>query len=47
MFHSASFVLKWIHLGFPGGLVVRNLPASAEDMGLIPGPERSHMLWSN
>ena len=23
---------------FPGGAVVKNLPANAEDMGLIPGP---------
>ena len=23
---------------FPGGPVVKNLPASVEDMGLIPGP---------
>ena len=29
--------------GFPSGPVVKNLPASAGDMGLIPGPERSHM----
>ena len=28
-------------LGFPGGSVVKNLPASAEDMGLIPGSGRS------
>ena len=27
--------------GFPGGSVVRNLPVSAGDMGLIPGLERS------
>ena len=33
--------------GFPGGTVVKNPPASAGDMGLIPGPGRSHMLWSN
>ena len=25
-------------LGFPGGSVVRNLPANAVDMGSIPGP---------
>ena len=31
----------------PGGTVVKNRPASAGDMGLIPGPERSHMPWSN
>ena len=29
--------------GFPGGLVVRNLPANAGDMALIPGTGRSHM----
>ena len=28
-------------MGFPGGSVVRNPPADAEDMGLIPGSERS------
>ena len=32
---------------FPGGAVVKNLPAHARDMGLSPGPGRSHMLWSN
>ena len=33
--------------GFPGGAVVKNLPASAWDMGSSPGPGRSHMPWSN
>ena len=28
-------------LGFPGGSVVKNLPASAGDLGSIPGSERS------
>ena len=28
-------------MGFPGGLVVKNLPASAGDTGLIPGLGRS------
>ena len=28
--------------GFPGGPVVRSLPASARDAVLIPGPGRSH-----
>ena len=28
-------------LGFAGGSVVKNLPASAEDVGLIPGSGRS------
>ena len=32
--------------GFPGGSVVKNPPANAGDMGSIPGPRRSHMLWS-
>ena len=32
---------------FPGGTVVKNLPANAGDTGLIPGSGRSHMLWSN
>ena len=29
------------HLGFPGGAVVKNSPANAGDMGLIPGSGRS------
>ena len=32
---------------FPGGAVVKNLPANAGDTGLSPGPVRSHMPWSN
>ena len=32
---------------FPGGAVVKNTPANAGDMGFSPGPERSHMPWSN
>ena len=28
---------------FPGGVVVKNLPASAGDTGTSPGPGRSHM----
>ena len=28
---------------FPGGAVVKNLPANAGDMGSSPGPGRSHM----
>ena len=34
-------------LGFLGGAVIKNLPANAGDMGLSPGPGRSHMPWSN
>ena len=29
--------------GFPGGPVVKNLPADAEDTGSVPGPGRLHM----
>ena len=32
---------------FPGGSVVKNQPANAGDSGLMPGPEESHMPWSN
>ena len=36
--------IKMVHIrGFPGGAVVKNLPANAGDTGSIPGPERSHM----
>ena len=27
--------------------MVRTLPANAGDMGLIPDPRRSHMLWND
>ena len=33
--------------GFPGGAVIKNLPANAGDTGLSPGPGRSHMPRSN
>ena len=36
--------LAW---GFPDGLMVKNPPANAGDMGLIPDPVRSHMPQSN
>ena len=32
---------------FPGGLVVKNLPASAGDMDSIPGLGRPHMPQGN
>ena len=32
---------------FPGGTVVKNLPANAGDTGSSPGPGRSHMPCSN
>ena len=33
--------------GFPGGAVVKNLPANARDTGSSPGPGGSHMPRSN
>ena len=32
---------------FPGGPVVKNLPASGSDMGLIPASGRFHMPQGN
>ena len=32
---------------FPGGAVVKNLPAIAGDTGSSPGPGRSHIPQSN
>ena len=34
-------------LDFPGGAVIKNLPANAGDTGSIPGLGRSHMPQSN
>ena len=33
--------------GFPGGTMVKYLPANAADTGSSPGRGRSHMLQSN
>ena len=41
------FILRMVFLGFPGGAVVENLPASAGDTGSSPGLGRSHMPRSN
>ena len=35
---------KTLFRGFPGGSVVKNLPAKAEDPGFIPPPGRFHVL---
>ena len=48
--HSFAQILNinlYLHLGLSWGSVVENLPASAGDMGSIPGPRSSHMPWSN
>ena len=39
--------IKTTMMGFPGGAVVKNLPANAGDTGSSPGLGRSHMLQSN
>jgi len=41
------YFLKKITGASFGGLVVKNLPANAEDTSSIPGLGRSHMLRSN
>ena len=46
-FSSLDWILKNNFWGFPGGTVVKNLPANAGDTGSIPGPGRSHMPWCN
>ena len=43
-------MVQWLRIclpGFPGGAVVENLPANAEDTGSSPGLGRSHMPQSN
>ena len=42
-----THLARVLHRDFPGGAVVKNPPANAGNMGSIPGPGRSHMLWSN
>ena len=42
--HFSSFVFNMgiiIKIGFPGGSVVKNPPANARDLGLIPGLGKS------
>ena len=43
----AQDILKILSEGFPGGAVVKNLPANAGDTGSSPGLGRSHMPQSN
>ena len=40
------FVFKRLSLGFPGGSVVKNLPANAGDTGSIPDPRWPRVLWT-
>ena len=45
--HALKFKLKKCIGDFPGGTVVKNLPANAGDTGSIPGLGGSHMPRSN
>ena len=46
--NSSNYMFKICAFqGFPGGTVVKNLPANAGDMGLSPGRGRSHVPQSN
>ena len=47
MLSEISQTQKDKYWDFPGGAVVKNLPANAGDTGSSPGPGRSHMPWSN
>ena len=40
-------VIFKLNRDFLRGAVVKKPPANAGDMGLSPGPGRSHMPWSN
>ena len=42
--HEMLYKYWW---DFPGGAVVKNLPANAGDTGSIPGLGRSHMPQNN
>ena len=44
---ASSIQLQKLGQGFPGGSVVKRLPANAGDTGSIPNPGRAHMSWSN
>ena len=47
IFYGLLYQFKNCAGNFPGGAVVKNPPANAGNMGLIPGPGRSHMPGSN
>ena len=45
--HSQEIKNKNKNRGFPGGKMVKNLPANAGDTGSSPGLGRTHMSRSN
>ena len=46
-YNGAWVRVKRTQKAFPGGSVVKNLPANAGDTGSIPDPGRSHMPGGN
>jgi len=46
-FGNLYFAKRYFYWDFPGGPVVKDLPANAGDTGSIPDPGKSHMHWSN
>ena len=42
MVRSLKAIVRTLPVDFPGGAVVKNLPANAGVTGSIPGPGRSH-----
>ena len=44
---TPGVIVRESHRDFPGGLVVKNLPANAGDTRSIPDPGRSHMPQNN
>ena len=47
LYLSLRWLSKLNEQDFPGGPVVKNLPAKAGDVSSVPGPGRFHVLWSN
>ena len=49
--HTTGELISWCQESgdsdFSGGLVIKNPPANAGTVGLIPGLGRSHMLQNN
>ena len=46
-YNKTRWMVPFTLVDFPGGAVVKNLPANAGNTGSSPGLGRSHMLRSN
>ena len=44
---NEGWMIEKLKGGFPGGSVIKNLPANAGDTGLSPDLGRLHMPWRN